>query len=119
MPVVNLEKKFSSFKEHWNPKIIGELNGQVVKIARIKGEFIWHKHELEDEFFLVVRGYMQIKLRGEDVQINEGEFYIVPRGVEHKPVADEETWILMFEPQSTLNTGNVVDERTQEDIEHI
>jgi len=119
MPVVNLEKKFSSFKEHWNPKIVGELNGQVVKIARIKGEFIWHKHEKEDEFFLVVKGCMQIKLRGEEVRINEGEFYVVPSGVEHKPVADEEAWILMFEPESTLNTGDVVDERTCENIERI
>jgi len=119
MQAVNLEEKFSSFSDYWNPKIVGELNGQVVKIARIKGEFIWHKHDMEDEFFLVVKGRMQIKLRGEEVSINEGEFYIVPRGVEHKPVADEEVWILMFEPESTLNTGDVMNERTREDIERI
>jgi mannose-6-phosphate isomerase-like protein (cupin superfamily) len=119
MPAVNLEEKFSSFKEHWNPKIVGELNGQVVKIARIKGEFIWHKHDMEDEFFLVVKGRMQIKLRGEDIHLNEGEFYIVPRGVEHKPAAEKEAWILMFEPESTLNTGDVSNERTLEDIEKI
>ena len=119
MPAVNLEEKFSSFEEHWNPKIIGDLNGQVVKIARIKGEFIWHKHELEDEFFLVVRGSMLIKLHGEDIQINEGEFFIVPRGTEHKPVASEEAWILMFEPESTLNTGDIKNERTREEVERI
>jgi mannose-6-phosphate isomerase-like protein (cupin superfamily) len=119
MPAVNLEKKFSSFTELWDPKIVGELNGQVVKIARIKGEFIWHKHELEDEFFLVVKGRMRIKLRSGDVHINEGEFFVVPRGVEHKPVAEEEAWILMFEPESTLNTGDVINELTREDVERI
>ena len=119
MRAVNLEEKFSSFKEQWTPKIIGELNGQVIKIARIQGEFIWHKHEKEDEFFLVVEGNMRILLRDGEVKLNQGEFYIVPRGVEHKPAADEEALILMFEPETTRNTGDVVDERTLKGIERI
>lgn len=119
MPAINLEKKFSSFEEHWSPKIIGELNGQVVKIVKIKGEFIWHKHTSEDELFLVVKGSMVIKLRDEDVHLNEGEFIIVPRGVDHKPFAENEAFVLMFEPASTLNTGDVRNERTVENEEKI
>lgn len=112
MSVVNLEEKFSRFEEYWSPKIIGELNGQLIKIAKIKGEFIWHKHEHEDEFFMVVKGKIEIKLPENDVQINEGEFFIVPRGVEHKPVAEKEAHIMMFEPATTVNTGNITSERT-------
>lgn len=119
MDRVNLKDKFKLIKEFWDPKNIGELNGQVVKIARIKGEFIWHTHENEDEFFLVVKGRMLIKLRDRDVPLEEGEFFIVPRGVKHKPVAEEEAHILMFEPQGTLNTGDVIDERTVEEVERI
>ena len=112
MTVVNLGEKFAQIDEYWNPKIIGELNGQTVKIAKIKGEFIWHHHDDEDEFFLVVRGQMTIMLSGEEVTLREGEFFIVPRGVQHKPVAREETLILMFEPHGTLNTGNLRNQLT-------
>ena len=119
MRAVNLEEKFSSFTEQWTPKIIGELNGQVIKIARIQGEFVWHKHEMEDEFFLVVKGNMRILLRDGEVKLSQGEFYIVQRGVEHKPAADEEAFILMFEPETTRNTGDVEDERTLRGIERI
>ena len=112
MDKVDLTQKFSLFDEYWSPKIVGELNGQVVKIAKLKGQFIWHHHELEDEFFMVVKGRMVIELRDQDVPLEEGEFFIVPRGVEHKPVAADEAHILMFEPKSTLNTGNVQSERT-------
>jgi mannose-6-phosphate isomerase-like protein (cupin superfamily) len=105
--------------EQWSPKLIGELNGQQIKIAKIQGEFVWHHHEAEDEFFLVVQGQMTIKLPDQDVHLEEGEFFIVPRGVEHKPVAEKEAHILMFEPVGTLNTGNVQDERTVQQVERI
>jgi mannose-6-phosphate isomerase-like protein (cupin superfamily) len=104
---VNLAQKFSLFHDLWSPKIVGELNGQYVKLAKIKGEFVWHHHEDEDEMFLVVKGHLTIKLRKEDILLEEGEFYIVPRGVEHKPIAEQEVHILLFEPKSTLHTGNV------------
>jgi mannose-6-phosphate isomerase-like protein (cupin superfamily) len=119
MEKVNLAQKFSLFDEYWSPKIVGELNGQVVKIAKLKGEFLWHHHEAEDEFFMVMKGRMVIKLPDRDVSLEAGEFFIVPRGVEHKPVAEEEAHILMFEPESTLNTGNVQSERTVEEPEAI
>jgi mannose-6-phosphate isomerase-like protein (cupin superfamily) len=112
MPAINLARKFSLFSEHWQPKIVGELNGQHVKLARLKGEFVWHSHEHEDELFLVVKGRLVIQLRDEDVVLNEGEMFIVPRGVEHKPVAEEEVQVLLFEPVSTINTGDVQDELT-------
>jgi len=116
---VNLAQKFSLFDEYWSPKIVGELNGQVVKIAKLKGEFLWHRHEAEDELFLVVEGRMIIKLPDRNVSLEAGEFFIVPRGVEHKPVAEEGTHVLLFEPESTLNTGNVQSERTVEEPETI
>ena len=116
---VNLAKKFSLFDELWSPKIVGELNGQQVKIAKIEGEFLWHHHENEDELFLVIKGKLTIKLRDEDVRLEEGEFLIVPRGVDHKPVAQEEAHILMLEPAGTLNTGNVQSERTVQEAEWI
>jgi mannose-6-phosphate isomerase-like protein (cupin superfamily) len=119
MEKVNLTKKFSLFCEHWSPKVIGELNGQQVKIAKIEGEFIWHHHENEDELFLVIKGELTIKLPDEDVSLHEGEFLIVPRGVEHKPVAEQEAHILMIEPAGTLNTGNVRSERTVQEVERI
>ena len=119
MEKVNLSEKFSLFDEYWSPKIIGELNGQFVKLVKLKGEFVWHHHQAEDELFLVVRGRLAIKLRDKDVILEEGEFLIVPRGVEHKPVAEEEAHILLFEPKTTLNTGNVQDERTVEELEVI
>ena len=119
MHKVNLSQKFVQIEEFWSPRIVGELNGQVVKIARIEGEFIWHKHEEQDEFFLVVKGEMVIRLRDRDVNLKEGEFFVVPRGVEHKPIAEEEAHILMFEPAGTLNTGDVRDERTIDEVERI
>ena len=112
MDKVNLAQKFALFDDLWSPKIVGELNGQYVKLAKIEGEFVWHHHEDEDELFLVVKGCLTIKLRDEDFTLEEGEFYIVPRGIEHKPVAEQEVHILLFEPKSTLHTGNVRSEKT-------
>ena len=112
MRVVNLTQKFSEFSEHWSPRIAGELNGQHVRLAKLKGEFIWHHHEHEDEMFLVVKGRLLMRFREQDVWLEEGEMIIVPRGVEHQPIAEEEAHVLLFEPQSTLNTGNVQSERT-------
>jgi mannose-6-phosphate isomerase-like protein (cupin superfamily) len=116
---INLHQTFDLFEDLWTPRIIGELNGQVVKIAKIKGEFIWHAHEKEDELFLVIKGKVLIKLRDKEIKLNEGEMLIVPHGIEHKPVAEEEAHILMFEPLSTLNTGNVLNEHTVEETERI
>ena len=112
MEKVNLDQKFALFNEQWKPKIVGELNGQHVKLGKIKGSFVWHQHENEDELFLVVKGRMRLELRDSTVDVDEGEFIIVPRGIEHRPVADGECHILIFEPTSTLNTGNVQDEFT-------
>jgi mannose-6-phosphate isomerase-like protein (cupin superfamily) len=119
MDKVNLAQKFNLFDEYWSPKVVGELNGQVVKIAKLKGEFLWHHHATEDELFLVVKGRLVIQLRERDVTLEAGELFIVPHGVEHRPVAEAEAHILMFEPKSTLNTGNVRDERTVEEPETI
>ncbi len=116
---VNLAQKFSRFDEQWSPKIVGEVNDFHVKLAKLKGEFIWHHHENEDELFLVVKGKLQIKLRDGDIWLKEGEFVVIPRGVEHLPVAPEEVHVLLFEPNSTLNTGNVRGERTVEQLERI
>lgn len=112
MEKVDIAQKFNLFQEHWSPKIVGELNNSYVKLAKIKGEFVWHHHEHEDELFLVVKGRLLIKFRERDVWLNEGEFLIIPKGVEHLPVAKEEVHILLLEPKSTVNTGNVQDERT-------
>jgi mannose-6-phosphate isomerase-like protein (cupin superfamily) len=117
MHKVDLQEKLASFAEHWSPRVVGELNGQHVKLAKLKGEFIWHHHEHEDELFLVLKGSLLMRLRTGDVTIGEGEFLIVPRGVEHQPVAEEEVHLLLFEPASTLNTGNVRNERTIESPE--
>lgn len=114
MDAVNLAVKLASFSEHWSPRIVGELNGQHVKLAKIQGEFVWHHHEAEDELFLVIKGRMRMEFRDRAVTVGAGEFIIVPRGVEHRPCAEEETHILLFEPASTLNTGNVRGERTVE-----
>ena len=114
MEKVNLAEKLATFSERWQPRIVGELNGQHVKISKILGDFVWHHHETEDELFLVVKGSITIRLRDRDVKLNEGEFFIVPRGVEHCPVAKEEAHILLFEPAGTLNTGNLQNERTYE-----
>ncbi len=119
MEKVNLAEKFSRFSEQWSPKVVGELNGSEVKIAKIQGEFVWHRHEEADEMFLVVKGRMTIRMHDGDVELSEGEFFVVPRGVEHCPVADEECQIVMLEPKGTLNTGNVESERTVADPERI
>ncbi len=119
MEKVNLTEKFSLFNDHCNPRIIGELNGQHVKAVKLKGEFVWHSHEYEDELFLVVKGKFNMELRDKSVTIHEGEFCIVPKGIEHKPVAEEEVHILLFEPATTVNTGNIHHELTRTDLEKI
>jgi len=109
---VNLSEKFSLFHDHWSPKIAGEVNDAYVKLVKVRGEFVWHHHDGEDELFLVVKGRLTIRLRERDVKLREGEFVIIPRGVEHMPVADEEAHVLLLEPKSTVNTGNTRNERT-------
>lgn len=116
---VNLADGLASIRDHWRPKIAGEVNDIQIKLAKLRGEFIWHHHDKEDEMFLVVKGCLRMKLRDGDVTISEGEFLIVPRGVEHLPVADEETHILLFEPKTTVNTGNLRNERTLSHTEHL
>jgi len=116
---VNIAEKLSQFADHWNPRIVGELNGQHVKAVKLKGEFIWHHHDHEDELFLVIKGKLTMEFRDKSVEVNPGEFIIVPRLVEHKPVAHEEVELLLFEPASTLNTGNVENERTRKELEKI
>lgn len=112
MEAVNLVEVFGRIEEQWSPRIIGTVNDMHVKAAKIQGEFVWHHHDDEDELFLVVRGELRMRFRDRDVTVREGELIIVPRGVEHLPVAEAETYILLFEPRSTVNTGNVVNERT-------
>ena len=116
---VNLAEKFSRFHERWSPKVVGELNDAHVKLAKLEGEFVWHQHEAEDELFLVVKGQLLIKLRDGEIRLDEGEFVVIPRGVEHLPVAEDEVQVLFVEPQSTLNTGNVRDERTVDQLERL
>ncbi|OEY73668.1 cupin domain-containing protein [Salegentibacter salarius] len=116
---VNLKDKFELFNEHWTPKIIGELNGQQVKLAKLKGEFVWHDHKDEDEMFLVIKGSLKIEFRDKTINLSEGEMYIVPKGVEHNPVASEEAWILLFEPATTKHTGDVKDNRSVENLNWI
>ena len=119
MDKVNIAQKFSQFDDLWSPKVIAELNGQYVKLAKLKGEFVWHHHEVEDELFLVTKGRLLIKFRDRDVWLEEGELVVIPAGAEHKPVAEEEAHVLFFEPQTTLNTGNLQDERTISELERI
>ena len=119
MNKVNLQEKFSLFSDHWSPKVAGELNGQQVKLAKLSGAFIWHTHDHEDELFLVVKGRLRLEFRDRNILLKEGEFLIVPRGVEHRPVAEEEAHVLFFEPASTLTTGNVQNERTVAQLERI
>jgi mannose-6-phosphate isomerase-like protein (cupin superfamily) len=116
---VNLSEKFGLFAEHWQPKIAGEVNDAYVKLVKFRGDFVWHRHEDEDEMFLVVKGEIVILLRDGDVRLGEGEFAIIPRGVEHKPVADAEAHVLLFEPKTVLNTGDVVEERTRPVLDRI
>ena len=119
MEKINLKSKLESFDDYWNPRIVGELNGQHVKIAKLKGEFVWHHHDEEDELFLVLEGRLTMRFRDRTVQLDPGEVLVVPRGVEHLPVAEDEVHVLMFEPASTLNTGNVTNERTRANLERI
>ena len=133
MNKINLAAKFSQIHEHWKPHIAGELNGQMVKLVKFRGEFVWHHHENEDEMFLVVKGRFRIEFRDggsesrsesnvqatRTVHLEEGEFIVVPRGVEHRPVAEDECWILLFEPASTLNTGNVENQFTLRSLEKV
>jgi mannose-6-phosphate isomerase-like protein (cupin superfamily) len=116
---VNLAFKFSHISDYWNPRIAGELNGQYVKLVKFIGEFVWHHHENEDEMFLVVKGRMLMRLRDQEIALQEGEFLIVPRGVEHQPFAEQEVHVLLFEPAETLNTGNVQNERTVKELGRI
>ena len=119
MVKVDLQEKFSLFREHWQPKIVGELNGQYVKVAKLKGEFIWHHHDEEDELFWVIKGRLTIKLRDGDIDLREGQFFVIPRGVEHMPVAEKECHVVLFEPKTALNTGNVQNEKTVESLDAI
>ena len=119
MEKVNIKEKFGLFEDRWSPKVIGQVNDAYVKAVKLKGEFVWHHHDEEDELFLVVKGSMVIKLRDRDIYLEEGEFVVIPRGVEHLPVAEEEAHVLLLEPKSTLNTGNVANERTVAELQHI
>lgn len=119
MDIVNIAEKFGKFTEHWSPRIVGELNGQHVKLARLRGEFIWHSHENEDEMFLVLRGTLRMKFRDHEAVLNPGEFLIVPRGTEHCPVAEDEVEVMLFEPATTVNTGEERNERTVENLKRL
>ena len=119
METINLKEKFSRFSDYTNPRVIGEINDMQVKAVKLKGEFLWHHHELEDELFLVVKGTLRMKFRDHEAIVREGEFVIVPKGVEHCPAADQEVHIVLIEPKSTLNTGNIVNERTVAQLERI
>jgi mannose-6-phosphate isomerase-like protein (cupin superfamily) len=119
MEKINLKQKFGLFSEHWSPKIAGELNGQQVKLAKLHGEFVWHKHDAEDELFFVVKGSLKMELREKTITIEENEFLIVPRGVEHRPVAESEVWLMLFEPASTLNTGDTASDLTKTELDWI
>ena len=119
MEKVNLAEKFELFREHWSPKIVGEVNDCYLKVVKFKGEFVWHHHDVEDEMFMVIKGRFVMKLKDRDVQLEEGEFIVIPHGVEHMPVADEEVEVLLIEPKSTLNTGNVKSERTVEVLQQL
>ncbi len=119
MKVINIKEKFDLFDEHWTPKLIGELNGQSVKIAKVKGEFVWHNHKDEDELFYIIKGTLKIELEGEMLTLQEGDMTIIPRGIEHKPIAEEEVWLMLFEPTNTKHTGEVEHELTKKNIEKI
>ena len=113
MDKINIQQKLSLFNDHWNPKIIGELNGQHVKLVKFQGEFIWHKHENEDEMFYVLKGKFVMEFRDKNIELSENEFLIVPKGIEHRPVAEKEVSVMLFEPAATLNTGDKVSDLTK------
>lgn len=119
MEKVNIDEKLKLFSDHWNPRIVGELNGQHVKLVKLQGEFVWHKHDIEDELFYVLDGKLKIEFRDKIIELHPNEFIVIPHGVEHKPVADEEVSVLLFEPASTVNTGNNESEFTRTNIEKI
>ena len=119
MDIVNINQKLLLFNEYWSPKIVGKLNGQYVKLVKFKGEFVWHKHENEDELFLVIKGKFKMEFRDKTLELNENEFIVVPKGVEHKPVAEEEVSVMLFEPKTTLNTGNIKNELTKPNLQQI
>lgn len=119
MKVINIKEKFNLFKEYWSPKIIGQLNGQDVKISKLQGEFIWHNHKDEDELFYVIKGTLQIEFRDKTSTLNEGDMLVIPKGVEHKPIAKEEVWVLLFEPSNIKHTGEVKHKLTKETFEKI
>ncbi len=119
MEKINLDQKLSLFSDYWNPRIVGELNGQHVKLAKLKGEFVWHHHDHEDELFYVVKGKLKMEFRDKIIELVPGEMIVVPKGVEHKPVAVEEVHVMLFEPASTLNTGNIENERTRKELEKL
>ncbi len=116
---VNLAEKFQRFNEYWTPKLLGEVNGSAIKIFKAKGEFVWHQHENEDEFFLVVKGQLHIKLKEKEVVLDEGEFFIVPRGVDHMPYATEEAHVLLFEPKELINTGDAISDKRVDNPERV
>lgn len=117
MNTIDIKEKFALFSEYWSPKIIGELNGQYVKLAKFKGEFVWHKHDNEDELFMVIKGVLKIEFRDKTAVIGENQLFIVAKGIEHKPVAEEEVWVMLFEPKATLNTGNTTGVLTKENLD--
>ena len=119
MDVVNIKEKFTLFTEQWSPKIIGQLNGQDVKLAKLQGEFVWHDHKEEDELFYIIKGTLQIEFRDKMIELQEGDMLIIPKGVEHKPIAEEEVWVLLFEPSNIKHTGDVEHELTKEEFEKI
>ena len=119
MKAINVIEKFGLFNDHWNPKIIGELNSQEVKLAKLKGEFVWHNHQEEDELFFIIKGTLIIEFKENTVELNQGEMLIVPKGVDHRPIAVEEVWIMLFEPANTKHTGNVKHQLTVEKYEWI
>ena len=119
MDKINLNQKLSLFHEHWNPKIVGEMNDSYIKLAKLQGEFDWHHHDNEDELFFVVKGQLTIKFRDKDLVLDAGELVVIPKGVDHLPVAKEEVHVMLIEPKGTLNTGNVVTEKTKQVLERI
>jgi len=119
MEIINLNQKFSLFNDHWSPKIVGELNGQEIKLAKVKGEFVWHSHQNEDELFIVMKGKLKIEFIDRTLEINEGEMIIVPKGVEHRPIAEEEVLLMLFEPKNIKHTGEVKSELTVEKYDRI
>ena len=119
MEKINLAEKFSTFHDYFNPRIAGELNGQQVKLVKFQGEFVWHHHDTEDELFYVVKGSFDMQMRDKTITVNAGEFLIMPRGIEHRPVATEEVEIMLFEPATTLNTGNIENELTKKELKYL